>query len=40
LTKQIIIEISDEKFDQYTREVGEIVGIASFIEAEVLVKEV
>jgi ABC-type uncharacterized transport system ATPase subunit len=38
--KRIIIEVSDEKFDQYTREVGEIIGIATFIEADVRVEAV
>ena len=40
MTKQIIIEVSDDKWDTYMSVVGEIIGAAHFIEANVQVEEV
>lgn len=40
MTKQIRIELSDDKYARHFRQVGEIIGIATFLEADVEVEEV
>jgi hypothetical protein len=40
VTKQIIIEFSDDKWDTHMDVVGEIIGAADFIEANVQVEKV
>lgn len=39
MTKQIIVEMSDARYKEFSREVGEIVGIATFIEADVQIRD-
>jgi len=40
MTKQVTIEMSDEKWDKHFQAVGEIIGIATFLEANIEVEEV
>lgn len=40
MTKQIIVEMSDARYKEFAREVGEIVGIATYIEANVEIQGV
>lgn len=40
MTKQITIEMSEEKWNTHFNAVGEITGIATFLEANVSVEEV
>lgn len=40
MTKQVTIEMSDEKWETHFKAVGEIIGIATFLEANVEVEEV
>jgi hypothetical protein len=35
VTKQIVIEMSDARYKEFQREVGEIIGIANYVEADV-----
>lgn len=37
--KQLVIEMSDARYKEFSREVGEIVGIATFIEADVQIRD-
>lgn len=36
--RRFTIEVSEEKFDRYTKEIGEVIGICAFIEAPVTVE--
>jgi hypothetical protein len=38
--KQIVIEMSDARYKEFQREVGEIIGIGHYIEANVEIREV
>lgn len=40
MTKQITIEMSDEKWEKHFNVVGEIIGAAHFLEANIEVEEV
>lgn len=40
MTKQIIIEVSDDKWHSHMKIVGEIIGAAHFLEADVQIEEV
>lgn len=40
MTKQIRIELSDDKYKTHFQAVGEIIGIATFLEANIEVEEV
>lgn len=40
MSKQIVIEMSDARYKEFQREVGEIIGIATYIEAGVEIQEV
>lgn len=40
MSKQIVIEVSDEKYAKHALVVGAIVGDASFLEAKVRIKDV
>lgn len=35
MSKQIVIEMSDARYEEFQREVGEIIGIATYVEADV-----
>lgn len=39
MSKQVVITMSDARFKEFSREVGEIVGIAFFIEADVQIRD-
>lgn len=40
MTKQLIIEVSDEKWDAHFQAVGDIIGAATFLEANIQIEEV
>lgn len=40
MSKQIMIEVSDAKYDAYPHIVGEIVGAATYLEAAIEIQEV
>lgn len=40
MTKQIVIEISDSKWDAHFQAVGDIIGAATFLEANIQVEDV
>lgn len=40
MTKQLIIEVSDEKWDAHLQAIGDIIGAATFLEANIQIEEV
>lgn len=40
MTKQVVITMSDARFKEFPRQVSEMLDLATFIEADVQIKEV
>lgn len=40
MTKQVVITMSDARYKEFQREVGEIIGIGHYIEADVAIHDI